>query len=125
ADPIAIDRDNKTSAMQQIITKGKKCLDVGRWVLVFPEGTRVPTGAVGKYKLGGARLAVATGYPILPIAHNAGRYWPRRTFLKRPGSVRIVIGPLIESEGRKAEELLHAAKAWIEETMVRIDVPSP
>lgn len=121
ADPIAIDRNNKTTAMRQIIEKGKKCLEAGRWILVFPEGTRVSTGTVGKYRLGGPRLAVETGYPILPIAHNAGRFWPRRSFIKQPGTIRMVIGPLIESNGRKPEELLRLAKHWIEDTVIRID----
>jgi 1-acyl-sn-glycerol-3-phosphate acyltransferase len=116
-DPIFIDRANTRSAMQQVIEKGKRCLDSGRWIMIFPEGTRVPYGRVGNYKLGGARLAAETGYPILPIAHNAGRYWPRRTFIKRPGTITVVIGPLIESQGRQADELLALTKQWIEETM--------
>jgi 1-acyl-sn-glycerol-3-phosphate acyltransferase len=117
SDPIAIDRNNKTSAMQQIISKGKKCLEAGRWVLVFPEGTRIPYGTVGHYKAGGARLAVATGYPIIPIAHNAGRFWPRRQFLKYPGTITVVIGPLIETHGRTAEELITLTQEWIESSI--------
>ena len=121
SDPIAINRRNKSTAMQQLIEKGKKCLESGRWILVFPEGTRVAPGVVGHYKLGGARLASVTGYPIIPVAHNAGRYWPRRKFIKQPGTVRVVIGPLIATEGRTPEEVLRLAKNWIESTMVRID----
>lgn len=122
ADPITINRSERTSAMQQIIQKGKKCLDAGRWVLVFPEGTRIPSGMVGKYKLGGARLAAASGYPVIPVAHNAGRFWPKRKFIKRPGTVRVVIGPLIDSKDKTPEEVMTLAKTWIEETMKRIDV---
>lgn len=120
ANPIAIDRSSAATAMQQIIKKGKACLDEGRSVLLFPEGTRVPVGHVGKYKLGGARLATATGYPVLPVAHNAGYCWPRRKFIKRPGTIRVVIGPLIESKDRTPEEVLTLAKNWIEDTVVRI-----
>lgn len=120
SDPIFINRANKQSAMEQIIKKGKRFLQEGRWIMIFPEGTRVPFGTVGHYKLGGARLAVATGYPIVPIAHNAGYFWPRRKFIKKPGTVTIVIGPPIESEDRKPEELLALTKQWIETTMVRI-----
>lgn len=120
-DPIAINRNDRSSAMNQILTQGKKCLDEGRWVLVFPEGTRVAPGHVGHYRLGGPRLAVHTGYPVIPVAHNAGRFWPRRRFIKRPGTVRVVVGPLIETKDRKPEEVLEQAKNWIEETMVRID----
>jgi len=119
--PISIDRSNASSAMKQIIEKGKACLDDGRWVLVFPEGTRVSPGEVGKYRLGGARLAVATGYPVIPVALNAGRFWPRRKFIKRPGTVRVVIGPPIESKGRTADEVLQLTRDWIESTMSRID----
>ena len=121
SDPITINRRSKSTAMQQVIAKGKKCLDAGRWIMVFPEGTRIPPGKIGKYKLGGARLASATGYPVVPVAHNAGRFWPRRKFIKQPGTISVVIGPLIESEGRAPEEILDLAKNWIEGTMVRID----
>lgn len=118
--PIAINRGKTSTAMQQIFTQGKKCLDQGRWVLIFPEGTRIPYGKVGNYKQGGARLAIETGYPIIPIAHDAGRYWPKRSFIKKPGTIRVVIGPLIESEGYTAEELTEKAKSWIEETIHRL-----
>lgn len=121
AEPIAINRNNRTSAMQQLIEKGRKCLENGRWVLVFPEGTRVAPGVIGYYRLGGARLAVATEHPVIPVAHNAGRVWPKRKFIKKPGTVRVVIGPLIESKGRTPEEVLALTKEWIELTMVRID----
>jgi 1-acyl-sn-glycerol-3-phosphate acyltransferase len=119
--PIGINRNNTLSAMSQIINQGKKCLDAGRWILIFPEGTRVASGKVGKYRLGGPRLATATGYPILPIAHNAGRFWPRRRFIKHPGTIHVVIGPLIETTGRTPEEVLTQTKQWIEDTMLQID----
>lgn len=119
--PIAINRSDKATAMDQILKKGKKCLDEGRWILVFPEGTRIPAGLVGKYRPGGARLAVAAGYPVIPIAHNAGRFWPRRQFIKHPGTVHMVIGPLIETTNRTAEDVLLEAKTWIEETIKKID----
>jgi 1-acyl-sn-glycerol-3-phosphate acyltransferase len=121
AEPIAINRSEKSGAMQQVITKGRKCLEEGRWVLVFPEGTRVPAGKVGHYKLGGARLAAATGYPVIPVAHNAGRVWPRRGFIKKPGTVTVVVGPMMETEGRTPEDILDSAKRWIESTVLRID----
>jgi 1-acyl-sn-glycerol-3-phosphate acyltransferase len=121
SNPIAIDRKDKQSAMQQILEQGKKCLNSGRWIIIFPEGTRMPIGVVGKYKVGGARLAVETGYPILPIAHNAGYYWPKRKFIKQPGTIHIVIGPLIESKGRSPEEVLNLTKHWIEDRVTQID----
>lgn len=123
-EPIMINRNDKSSAMTQIISKGRKFLEQGRWILVFPEGTRIPSGKVGKYRLGAARLAVETGYPVLPVAHNAGRYWSRRKFVKTPGTVHLVFGPLIESTGKTAEEVLALTKDWIETTMHRIDASS-
>jgi 1-acyl-sn-glycerol-3-phosphate acyltransferase len=120
-DPIVIDRSKKSSSMAQIIEIGKKDLDEGRTVLMFPEGTRIPYGKFGKYKLGGARLSVATGYSVLPVAHNAARYWPKRKFLKTPGTVTIVFGPVMKPDGLTAEELMAKVQDWIESTIERID----
>lgn len=115
--PISINRQARSSAMAQIISKGKKCLQKGRWILIFPEGTRIPYGEVGKYKLGGARLAVETGYPVLPVAHNAGRYWPKRKIMKYPGTIKVVFGPLIETEGLTPDEVMAKTQEWIETTI--------
>lgn len=117
SDPIAINRQNTSNAMQQVVEKGKKALAAGRWILIFPEGTRIPYGQIGKYRLGGARLAINTGYPIIPVAHNAGRYWPKKKFIKHPGTIHMVIGPLIESKNRTPEELMGKVKDWIENTV--------
>jgi 1-acyl-sn-glycerol-3-phosphate acyltransferase len=118
--PIAINRKDKSSAMAQIIAQGKKCIAAGRWILVFPEGTRIPYGQVGKYRLGGARLAVETHSPILPVAHNAGLYWKRKAILKKPGTIQVVIGPLIETTGRTPEEVNQLAQDWIESTIAKM-----
>ncbi|OAI48738.1 hypothetical protein AYO45_04285 [Gammaproteobacteria bacterium SCGC AG-212-F23] len=119
---IAIDRKNKLSALTQILEQGKENLTKGRWVLVFPEGTRVAPGHVGKYHMSGAHLAAETGYPVLPIAHNAGRYWPRNTFIKRPGTIQVIIGPWIQTRGRTAKDILADAKQWIEAEMLKISM---
>ena len=115
--PIAINRNDKSSAMTQVIAQGRKCLAQGRWILVFPEGTRIAPGEVGKYRLGGARLAVDSGAPIIPVAHNAGYFWSKRRFLKRPGTVQVIFGPPIETAGRTPEAVLEETKNWIETTM--------
>ncbi len=120
-DPIVINRSDRSNAMSQVIRQGKKYLAAGRWILVFPEGTRIPTGQVGHYRIGGARLSVETGYPILPVAHNAGRYWARKQFMKYPGTIHLVFGPIIEPQGRTPEEVLQLTKDWIENTMKTID----
>lgn len=120
-EPIAINRKKGSNAMEQIITQGRRYLQKGRWILVFPEGTRIAPGHQGKYRIGGARLATTTGYPVVPVAHNAGTYWPRRGFMKKAGTIRVVIGPLIETKDRSPEEVLADAKQWIEKTMERLE----
>src|SRR5690606_29360171 len=93
----------------------------GRWMVMFPEGTRVPPGKKGKYKSGGARLAVRTGAGVVPIAHNAGEYWPRRAFVKRPGTVTVSIGPVIDPQGLTVDELNQRVEDWIEAEMHRLN----
>lgn len=119
-EPIAIDRKAKSEAVSQILEQGKRHLDQGRWVLIFPEGTRCAPGQRRRYKSGGARLAAHTGYPILPIAHNAGEFWRRRSFIKYPGTIDVVIGPLIETTGLSAQEINRRAESWIEQVMTQI-----
>jgi 1-acyl-sn-glycerol-3-phosphate acyltransferase len=74
----------------------------------------VAPGQTGRYGIGGPALAEQSGYPVVPVAHNAGQFWPRRGFLKRPGTVRMVIGPTIETRGKSAEEIRDEAQSWIE-----------
>ena len=119
-EPIAIDRKAGRKALQQLLEIGAKRLAAGRWVVIFPEGTRVAPGEKGRYAPGGAMLAVRSGCPVLPVAHNAGEFWPRRGFIKRPGTIRVVIGPTIDTRGRSAQEVNAMAEQWIEETMAKI-----
>ncbi|MCC6211143.1 MAG: 1-acyl-sn-glycerol-3-phosphate acyltransferase [Burkholderiales bacterium] len=112
--PIPIDRGKGLSALRQMARRGQARLRQGFWVLVFPEGTRVRPGTRRRYQLGGAWLAAHTGAPVVPVAHNAGRFWPRNSFLKYPGVVRMRIGPAIESAGRDAETINRMAEEWIE-----------
>jgi 1-acyl-sn-glycerol-3-phosphate acyltransferase len=119
-EPIAINRGAGRSAVQQLVSEGTERLKQGRWIIVFPEGTRVPAGAKGRYRIGGAVLAEKSGYPIIPVAHNAGEYWPRRGFIKRPGTIQLRIGKPIGSRGKTAQQLLEETEAWIEGTMREI-----
>ncbi len=112
--PIAIDRSAGKSALQQIVDQGRQRLASGTWIVIYPEGTRVPPGSKRRYKIGGAYLASATQVPVLPIAHNAGDFWPKNSFLKHPGRIQLVVGPLIETSGRSAEEINRLAEQWIE-----------
>jgi len=113
--PIAIDRSRGVAALRAIARRGQQRLDQGFWVVVFPEGTRVAPGESRDYQPGGAWLAAASGAPVVPVAHNAGRFWPRNAFLKRPGTITIRIGPSIDSTKRDPLTINAMAKEWIEE----------
>ena len=119
-DPIGINRGAGRAAIKQLITEGKKKLDAGKWMVLFPEGTRTAPGKTKKYKIGGALLAEKSGYPVIPIAHNAGEFWPRHSFIKWPGTISVVIGPAIETKGRSAEEINKEVFDWIEAAMQKI-----
>ena len=119
--PIAINRGAGRKALQQLLDQGTRALSKGRWVIIFPEGTRVARGEKRRYQSGGARLAAVSGYPVVPVAHNAGRFWPRRSFIKYPGTIRLCIGPAIQSAGRSPEEINAAAEVWIEGKMRELD----
>ncbi|MFO1371360.1 MAG: lysophospholipid acyltransferase family protein [Candidatus Competibacteraceae bacterium] len=122
---IAINRQAGASAVKQLLRQGVSHLRRGQWVLIFPEGTRTAPGVRKRYGMGGAMLAAYSGYPILPVAHNAGEFWPRGGFLKRPGTVQVVFGPLIISDNRKPQELIQQVEDWIEDTVTHISrVPS-
>lgn len=117
---IAIDRSSGSSAREQIVEQGTQRLREGHWVTIFPEGTRVAPGKIGRYGIGGSLLATRTGTPILPIAHDAGELWGRYAFRKKPGVVHVVIGPPIEAKGRDVLEVNREVEAWIEGQMRRI-----
>ena len=113
--PIAIDRSRGVAALRAIARRGRERLEQGFWVVVFPEGTRVAPGAAREYQSGGAWLACASGAPVVPVAHNAGLFWPRNAFLKRPGTVTVRIGPPIDAANRDAKTVNELARTWIEE----------
>ena len=122
--PIAIDRSAGKKAIDQIIEQGKQKLDQGRWVVIFPEGTRVSPGEKHRYKPGGAMLACNVDYPIVPIAHNAGEFWPKHSFIKYPGEVTVSIGPPINAYGRSPDEVNRQVEDWIETEMQVISDPA-
>ena len=121
--PIAIDRKAGKDAITQVIEQGTARLRDRIWVVVFPEGTRVPSGKRGRYRMGGALLAERSGGPIVPVAHNAGDFWPRNSFLKYPGTIELVIGEPMDTHGRTAGEINALAEAWIEDTVARLREP--
>lgn len=113
-EPVAIDRGNRKVASEQVKVQGKDRLDKGIWIVIFPEGTRVRPGDKKRYKMGGAALAAYSGYPVVPVAHNAGMSWPRHSYIKEPGTITMSIGKPIAAEGRTAEEVLQQVESWIE-----------
>jgi 1-acyl-sn-glycerol-3-phosphate acyltransferase len=122
--PIAIDRSAGRKAVAQLVEQGRPMLDNGYWVIVFPEGTRTRPGEKKRYKQGGSILAVETGHPVVPIAHNAGEFWPRHSFLKWPGTISLRIGPAIDTRDKSAEQVTEQAQDWIEGQMGEISDPS-
>jgi 1-acyl-sn-glycerol-3-phosphate acyltransferase len=118
---VHIDRSKRAEALQRVAVQGARLMARGHWIIIFPEGTRTVRGRQGTYKLGGARLAVATGRPVVPIAVSSARCWPPRSFLLRPGVIEISIAKPIEAVGREPEELMREVETWIEAEMRRID----
>ena len=121
--PIAINRSAGATAVNQVLEQGKARLEEGLWVLVFPEGTRVSVGETRKYGVSGALLASKAGCKIVPVAHNAGQFWPRRGWVKRPGTIRVAIGPPIDAAGRDPRALNDEVRAWIEGTLATFSGP--
>lgn len=118
--PIAIDRSARKKALEQIVEQGRDRLQQGFWIVIFPEGTRIPPGQRGKYRIGGAWLATHVHVPVVPVAHNAGELWGRNSFIKYPGTVTVSIGEPIDSTGMEAGELNARVETWIEGEVLRI-----
>ena len=123
ASPITINRKAGTDAMQQMVAQGRQRFGQGFWIVVYPEGTRIPAGTRAKYKTGGARLAIAMNVPIIPVAHNAGHLWPKGVLGKRPGLITMTIGPPISPAGKDAQALTAEVEGWIEREVTRLGVP--
>lgn len=117
---ISIDRNAGIGALEQVVQQGRALLAQGFWVVVFPEGTRVAPGHTKRYKGGGAQLASKTGAKVVPVAHDAGEFWPRNAFVKRPGLITVSIGPPIDANGMSADQINRRTEAWIEAEMRRI-----
>ena len=119
-DFLAIDRSKGRSAYEAFLKMGPRKLAEGWWITLFPEGTRVPPGERVRYKTGGARFACQTGTPVVPICHNAGHCWPKNSISKRPGTITVSVGPLIETKGREPHEVTAEVEAWIENELLRL-----
>jgi len=119
--PIAIDRSAGREALKKLVANGQARLNRGFWVIIFPEGTRIAPGKRSKYHIGGAWLATHTKTQVLPVAHNAGVYWAKNTFIKKPGIIKIHIGKPIQTTGLKADVLNHQVESWIETEMLSLN----
>lgn len=118
---IHIDRSRRSEAWAKVAEQGRVLMDRGKWIIMFPEGTRTERGSQGTYRSGATRLAVDTGAAVVPIAVASGRCWPRRSFSFIPGTIDVSIGPLIPAEGREPEEMMAEVEKWIETEMRRLD----
>ena len=123
--PIAIDRGAKARAVQQVVEQGKDRLANGIWVTIFPEGTRMPLGQTRRYGISGALLAQEAQVPVVPVAHNAGDFWPRRGLKKEPGRIRFCIGPPINPGNKTPRNLNLEVQAWVESKMQEISIGYP
>lgn len=112
--PVAIKRGSGKIAVNALTTNGIKRLKEGISVVIFPEGTRTSSTGPGKYRIGGAVLAAQSSYPVVPVAHNAGECWPRKSWFLYPGKITVRIGPPIETADKQAEQILAEAREWIE-----------
>ncbi|WP_339644336.1 lysophospholipid acyltransferase family protein [uncultured Porticoccus sp.] len=119
--PIAIDRSNPRQAMKQVMQQGTQRISEGNRVVIYPEGSRIPYGKIGKYGRSGAALAIAAGVPIIPVAHNAGYCWPARQLMKRPGTIHVIIGkPIIVTAESNSQVVTEQVKDWIETQQLRL-----
>lgn len=118
---VHIDRSRRSEAWTRVARQGRKLMDEGKWVIMFPEGTRTERGSKGNYKSGATRLAVATGAWVIPIAVTSGRCWPRRTFSFLPGVIDVSIGTPVPTSDREPGELMDEVERWIEAEMRRLD----
>ena len=118
---IPIDRSAGREALKKLVANGKDRLARGLWVVIFPEGTRMAPGEKSKYHIGGAWLAAKTETTVVPVAHNAGKYWRKNAFIKHPGTIQVVIGKPIETAGLKPDQVNKQVEAWIETTMSALD----
>ena len=119
---IHIDRSARGEAWNKVASLGERLMDRGKWVIMFPEGTRSERGKSGSYKTGAARRSIATSANIVPIAVSSGRCWPRKSFRFIPGTIAVSIGPPISPRvGESSADLMERVSNWIESEMRRID----
>ena len=120
--PIALDRSKRRGALKQLLGQGKERLQEGINVVIFPQGTRVQVGKLGKFNKGGAMLAASAQVSVVPLVHDAGLYWPGKSFVKYPGTVKVIVGKPVASVDRTVDEIHAASAGWIEQQMRELKV---
>jgi 1-acyl-sn-glycerol-3-phosphate acyltransferase len=115
--PIAIERDNPAAAIRSILKHGQRRLKEGNRIVIYPEGTRGNPDKLSGFKSSGAAIAKKACVDILPIAHDAGKYWLHHSFLKQSGTIRLHIGPVINSAFGSPRDLTKQARDWIESAL--------
>lgn len=111
--PIAINRQQSSNAMTQLLQQGKQLLAEGRSIVIFPQGKRMPVDHPGVFRTGASILAKETQAPLVPVSHNAGEFWARRGWLKRPGLITVNIHPPIDPTHLSISEIQHRLVACI------------
>ena len=122
--PIAINRTRRVGSIRRMIRMGKERFSAGYWITLFPEGTRVETGQVGRFQSGAAMLAIALGAPVFVVAHNGGHCWQLKRWLKQPGTIQVRISPPIPTKGKSTQQVSAEAERWMREAMAEIDPES-
>ena len=122
AEPIALNRSSGQKAVDQLLRQARQRMKKGRWVIIFPEGTRVAPGQKKRYKLGGAIVSSRMQAPVVPVAHNAGLFWRRRQFIKYPGTITVSIGPPVYPNDKSPAQINDEVRAWIETKLEQICV---
>lgn len=119
--PIALDRKAGRKAVDQLVEQGIEKVKMGRSILIFPEGTRTPPGTKRKFKIGGALLAQKSGASIIPVAHNSGTFWARKQLTKKSGTIKMIIGKKITSQGKTAEQINQEVYTWISAQRAKLE----
>ncbi len=120
--PIIIVRSSPVRSLKRLVRQARERFARGDAVVIFPEGTRLAPGERRPYQAGGAHIAVQNQVPVLPMAHNSGRFW-LRGYVKKPGTVTVRVGPPISTEGSRPARLNERVREWIEDAGARMSPP--
>ncbi|MBM6593429.1 lysophospholipid acyltransferase family protein [Microvirga pudoricolor] len=119
ADCIPVNRKAGSQALVAMTAKAKEEVREGRQIMIFPEGTRRPAGAPPAYKYGVSHLYQSLGVPCLPVGLNSGLYWPRRKFIRHPGTIVVeILEPI--PVGLERTEMFRILQERIEDSSNRL-----